>query len=382
MKDSPSCIHLWVSGLEETGGIQHYSACCAEALRALFPHARVRVFSKNDQGGGAGWHAFGHLHGWRRTVAFTASGWTWALRERPDFILATHPHFMKALAPLTWLGIPCLTAAHGIEVWGRLRGLFGAAMRAATGILPVSNYTRQLIHQEAGVPLVRMPVVPDTFQEAQFSPGAKPVYLLQRYHLNENQPVILTVGRLSATERYKGHDVVLRSLPRLLQALPELRYIIAGRGEDEARLRALAEELGVQRHVVFAGFVPASELADHYRLGDLYVMPSTGEGFGIVYLEALACGRPCLVGGEDASPEAVDGGRLGFVVSPRDPDSVARAILSFFHRTHDKPWLHEPQALRQEVVRLYGFSAFQQALARALESLRIIAPPTCDCHEL
>jgi glycosyltransferase involved in cell wall biosynthesis len=382
MKQVPSCIHLWASGLEETGGIQHYSACCAEALRTLFPGVRLRVFSRNDRVGGDELHTFGHLHGWRRTLAFTASGWTWALRERPDFILATHPHFMKALAPLTRLGIPCLTAAHGIEVWGRLTGLFGAAMRAATGILPVSHYTRQLIHQEAGVPLARMPVVPDTFQEAQFSPGAKPTYLLQRYQLEESQPVILTVGRLSSTERYKGHDVVLRSLPRLLPALPNLRYIIAGRGEDEIRLRALAEELGVQPHVVFAGFVPATELADHYRLCDLYVMPSTGEGFGIVYLEALACGRPCLVGSEDASPEAVDGGRLGFVVPPRDPEAVADAILSFFHRTHDKPWLHEPQALRQEVVRLYGFSAFQQAMSRALESLGIVSPSTFDCYEL
>ena len=377
MTGEPKCIHLWASGLEETGGIQHYSACCLQALQELFPGAHLRVFSKNDVGSAhAHVHAFGHLQGWRRTLAFVASGLFWALRERPDFILATHPHFMKALAPLTRLGFFCLTAAHGIEVWGTLGGALGSALRKATGILPVSSFTRDVIHREGRVPLEKMPVVPDTFREDAFSPGPKPVTLLQRYGLREHQPVILTVGRLSASERYKGHDQVLHAMPRMLRELPDLHYLIGGRGDDEKRLRALAVELGLQNQVTFTGFIPADELADHYRLCDLYVMPSNGEGFGIVYLEALACGRPCLVGSEDASPEAVDGGRLGFVVPPRDPEAIAGAVLSFFHHTHDKPWLHEPETLHREVVRLYGSAAFRSSLARALASLGIAQPPT------
>lgn len=376
MTGEPKCIHLWASGLEETGGIQHYSACCLQALQALFPGARLRVFSKNDLGPGTGrMHAFGHLQGWRRTLAFVASGLFWALRERPDFILATHPHFMKALAPLARLGLHCLTAAHGIEVWGRLGGTLGSALRAATGILPVSAFTRDVIHREGGVPLERMPVVPDTFREDAFAPGPKPPSLLQRYGLRENQPVILTIGRLSASERYKGHDQVLRAMPRMLRELPDLRYLIGGCGDDEGRLRALTSELGLEDHVTFTGFIPADELADHYRLCDLYVMPSMGEGFGIVYLEALACGRPCLVGSEDASPEAVDGGRLGFVVPPRDPEAIAAAVLGFFQRAHDKPSLHEPETLHREVVRLYGSAAFRRSLADALAVLGVTPAP-------
>jgi glycosyltransferase involved in cell wall biosynthesis len=127
--------------------------------------------------------------------------------------------------------------------------------------------------------------------------------------------------------------------------------------------------LGLAQHVIFTGFIPESELADHYRLTDLYVMPSTGEGFGIVYLESLACGRPCLVGDQDASPEAIDGGRLGFVVPPRDSDRIAEAILSFFKRTHKQPWLHEPEALHREVIKLYGQAAFRSYLQTALKKL-------------
>lgn len=364
-------VHLWVSGAEETGGIQHYSLCCVQALRELFPQARLRIFGKNDMrhDPASGVHGFGRKSGVMRTLAFASSGLAWAVRERPDFILSTHPHFMKALAPLRHLGLPCLTAAHGIETWGCMGGRFGRVLRQAAGILPVSTFTRDVIHREAGVPLSRMCVVPDTFREECFSPGPKPDYLLSRYGLKPDQPVLLTVGRLSATERYKGQDQILLALPQLVRALPGLRYVIGGRGEDEARLRKLAADLSMQEHVTFTGFISESELADHYRLADLYVMPSTGEGFGIVYLESLACGRPCLVGNLDASPEAIDHGRLGLVVPPRDPVAIADAILKFFRREHDMPWLHEPENLHREVLALYGQQSFKRHLKHALEEL-------------
>ncbi|GEP43522.1 glycosyltransferase family 4 protein [Brevifollis gellanilyticus] len=364
-------IHLWVSGIEETGGIQHYSDCCVRALRELYPQAELRVFSKNDMRDdpAGGFHAFGSRSGMARTLAFAASGVMWALKEKPDFVLSTHPHFAKAMSPLRWAGISCLTAAHGIEVWGQLGGSFGSALRSMTGILPVSAFTRDVIQREGQVPLSRMPVVPNTFREANFSPGPKAAYLLERHGLKAAQPVLFTVGRLSATERYKGQDQVLQALPKLVQTLPTLRYVIGGRGDDEARLRQMVAELGLEQHVIFTGFIPEAELADYYRLADLYVMPSTGEGFGIVYLESLACGRPCLVGSEDASPEAVDHGRLGFVVPPRDPEKIAAAILKFFRREHEQPWLHEPETLHREVVKLYGHEAFKMYLQRALNEL-------------
>ena len=162
---------------------------------------------------------------------------------------------------------------------------------------------------------------------------------------------------------------MLLAMPSLVRELTDLHYIIGGRGDDEPRLRQLCIELGLEKHVTFTGFIPEAELADHYRLADFYVMPSSGEGFGIVYLESLACGRPCLVGDVDASPEAIDHGRLGFIVPPRDPAQIAAAILSFFRRQHDKPWLHEPETLHREVVKLYGQQAFKKSLEYALSRL-------------
>jgi glycosyltransferase involved in cell wall biosynthesis len=364
-------IHLWAGGLRQTGGIEAYSEECLQALTTGNPERTVRVFSKNDLPSGvARRHGFGHRQGLLQTLLFAASGLAWAMRERPDFILTTHPHFMKALSLLP--GVPCLSAAHGIEVWGHLQGRMGAALSGAAGLLPVSRFTAKVLEHEGGVDPARIRVVPNTYREELFAPGPRPIHLLQRYGLHLNQPVLLTVGRLSASERYKGHDQVLLALPQIIRALPDLRYVIAGRGDDEPRLRQLAAELGLSTQVIFAGYVPDAELADHYRLADLHVMPSTGEGFGIVFLESLACGRPCLVGDQDASPEAIDDGRLGLVVPPRDPAQIATAITAFFERRHDQPWLHDEQHLSAEVRRLFGRKAFRERLLGAVaECLKV-----------
>jgi len=162
---------------------------------------------------------------------------------------------------------------------------------------------------------------------------------------------------------------VIAALPQIRRTHPEVRYVIAGRGDDEPVFASAWLLHGQEEAVVFAGFVPENELADYYRLCDAFVMPSTGEGFGIVYLEALASGRPCIVGQADASPEAIGHGRLGFVIDPRSPDDITNAVLKLLSRQHDKPWLHEPETLRREVIALYGFHAFKQHLANALRQL-------------
>lgn len=347
---------------------------CLEALLELYPNHRIRVFAKNDRVPLPGLsprvqhHVFGRWSSQLRTVIYAASGLAHALWERPAFILTTHPHFMKALRLLGKRN-PTFASAHGIEIWGHLEGALGTSLRQATGLLPVSQFTSEVLQKEGGIPASRIRVVPNTFREDLFTPGPKSGDLLKRYGLKPDQPVLLTVARLAASERYKGQDQILQALPRLLQELPDLRYLIGGRGDDEARLRQMAIDLGVAHSVIFTGFIPEAELADHYRLADLYVMPSTGEGFGIVYLESLACGRPCLAGNLDASSEALDGGRLGFVIDPKDPQAIANAIMRFYHREHNQPWLHEPEALHEQAVKLFGKAAFEKSLACALKEL-------------
>ena len=225
-------------------------------------------------------------------------------------------------------GAPLLLVAHGIDAWQPTRrALADRLARQIDGFVAVSDFTRQRFATWTGLPTERGHVVPNCVDLGAFGPGPKSDYLLDRYGLR-GRTVLLTVARLSGAERYKGHDQVLAAMPELARAYPELSYLIVGGGDDEARLRARAEWFGVRERVVFAGHVPETEKADHYRVADAFVMPGRKEGFGIVYLEAMACGIPVVASTADASREAVLNGAIGVLANPDDPADILRAIWS------------------------------------------------------
>lgn len=135
--------------------------------------------------------------------------------------------------------------------------------------------------------------------------------------------IILSVGNLVSR---KGHDMVIRALPRLLDTIGKVRYLIAGDGPYRAELEDLASSLGVQGHVVFAGKVPDADLPDIYSLCDLFVLPSReqpescdAERFGMVFLEANASGKPVVAGKSGGVGDAVLDGETGLLVEPRNP---------------------------------------------------------------
>jgi phosphatidylinositol alpha-1,6-mannosyltransferase len=141
-------------------------------------------------------------------------------------------------------------------------------------------------------------------------------------------PVLLTVGRLSASERYKGHEQVFAVLPALRARFPTIVHVVAGSGDDRERLESRARELaGDPEAVRFLGFVPEEDLPDLYRLADLYVMPSSQEGFGIVYLEAAACGLKVVGGAGGGSGDAVADERIGVLVDPSDGKALIEAVV-------------------------------------------------------
>jgi phosphatidylinositol alpha-1,6-mannosyltransferase len=142
--------------------------------------------------------------------------------------------------------------------------------------------------------------------------------------------VIVTVGNLVSR---KGHDMVIRALPRLAQTIPDITYLVVGNGPHRQQLEELACSIGVRDHVVFAGVVPDRDLPDVYALSDVFAMPSRAhldtcdvEGFGLVFLEANACGKPVVAGRSGGIPEAVEDGVTGLLVNPTDAEDIARAI--------------------------------------------------------
>lgn len=283
------------------------------------------------------------------------------IKKRPNRVFCGHIN----LAPLVQLfceplGIPYTILTYGKEVWKPVSNAQQKALQKAETIWTISRYSRDCLCQANKIDSSKVNILPCIVNGNQFTPGEKPIKLIKKYNLN-NAKILMTVARLWSGDIYKGVDVSIRALPKILQFFPNLKYVVIGRGDDRPRLEQLTKDLGVSEHVVFAGFVPTEDLINHYRLADAYIMPSQ-EGFGIVYLEAMACGIPVLSGDADGSADPLQDGKVGWRVPHRDPNAVAQACLEILRGNDQRcqgDWLRQqtlaqfsPQALSEKLQQL------------------------------
>jgi phosphatidyl-myo-inositol dimannoside synthase len=280
-----------------------------------------------------------------------------ALSLRIDVVFCGH----LFLAPLA-LFIARLKRAklivqmHGVEAWQRPTPLCRAAVEAADLVLCVSRYTRAQVLNWAAIAPERVVVLPNTVG-VNFTPGDGSA-LRHAWGLG-GKKVLLSVGRISARERYKGHDRVIRTIPQLLAAGHDAIYIIVGEGDDRERLQMLADQEGVASRVRFMGALDAAALVDAYRMADLFVMPSTGEGFGIAFLEAMACGTPALGLAVGGAVDALGDGELGLLTSEAD---LANALSRSLREA-------KPGSLAAAVARRFGAALFTTGACAAVNRL-------------
>jgi phosphatidyl-myo-inositol dimannoside synthase len=310
-----------------SGGIAQYNRDLIKALADVPGADRIVVLPRFGDGNGAALpRGVRQLKAQRGRLSYSLAALRAAAILGPfDFVFCGHVH----LAPLggalaAMLRVPLWLQLHGEEAWRQMRRAERWSAERARLITAVSRHTRRRFLSLAAVAPECVRVLPNTV-DGGFAPGAKSATLLDRYGLRGKR-VLLTVGRLDPSERRKGHDRVIRALPAIVQAVPNAVYLIAGHGDDRARLQALAQSLDVAGHVVFTGRVAPDELPLLYRLADLFVMPSTQEGFGIVFLEAAASGLRAIGGNADGSTDALADGMIGAAIDPNDADALIRAI--------------------------------------------------------
>lgn len=377
-------LHCWVPNLFEfQGGIQRYLQDLLWAI-ASQPHRHTTVLNKRDRAGNGDldklpnltFRYFGALPDALKTPGFAASLITAALSDRPDLILCGHLHFAPvALALRRLAGIPYWIFVYGIDAWNVRNPLQQAALHTADRVVSISGYTRDRLIAEQRLDPAKVALLPCTIDTERFRPAPKPDYLLQRYGLQADQPIVLTVARLVGGTRHKGYDAVLEALPRIRRVLPRVHYVLVGKGGDRPRIEAKIAARGLQDCITLAGFVPDAELCDHYNLCDVFAMPSQGEGFGIVYLEALACGKPALGGNQDGAIDALAHGELGALVDPTDTEAIAHTLLQLLQGTYPNPLLYQPAELRRRAIARYGRDTFTQALNHLLDARQ---PPTSN----
>jgi glycosyltransferase involved in cell wall biosynthesis len=286
-------------------------------------------------------------------------------RRKAKLVLAAHPNLGPVVQAMRFAAprMKSIICTHGMDVWEPLAGLRRSALRHANVVLAPSRDTADHVASEQGVARERIRILPwalDPQFEALISPGSHPA-------LPMNFPagrVILTVGRWLTTERYKGMDTLITALPRLLTQRPEVQLVLAGAGDDRAWLEELAEQNGVNRHVHFLTGLSYSELAACYSACEIFALPSRGEGFGLVYLEAMACGKPVIGGLHGGAPEVIQDGGTGYLVPHGDPIQLATSIEALLaDPAHAKEMGARGQ---QRAEHEFRFNAFAKSLKKIL----------------
>lgn len=255
---------------------------------------------------------------------------------------------------------------HGLEIWQPNSRIQLKAYPLVDQFIVVSNHTKRELIQKRGVEPSKVFVFQNTIDPFFKIPDdlEKPSYLQERYKL-AGKKCILTVCRISSKEGYKGYDRVLRVLPQLVKENRDIRYVLVGKHDalEKERLDYIIQELGIQEYVIFTSFVPDEELVDHFKLGDVFIMPSNNEGFGIVFIEAMACGVPVIAGNQDGSKDAVVQGKIGTLIHPDDEQEIYISLKATLEKGTG---VEERLAIQQKVLSYFSYHCFLKRLKEIL----------------
>jgi len=315
--------------LSSIGGIQRSGCLTALALTSFAEQRgeRCRFVSLSDPAG-AGAVKIGARElsfigcGGSKTRFFSAA-FGLAIRQ-PRIVVALHPDLapmvaaMKMLAP----GLRSAVVVHGVEVWTPLPAAQRWSVQSADRVLAPSDYTLSQATKEQHLPIgkgrkLAWSLGPEFDPRRAPSAGSSPP---------EGFPhgrVILTVGRWDASEAYKGVDHIIAALPALLKSFPEVQLVAVGEGSDLPRLQSFARESRVSDHVHFLPFIAPRQLPSAYDHCEVFAMPSRGEGFGLVFIEAMARVKPVIGGAHGGTPEIIDDGTNGYLVPYGDVAQLA-----------------------------------------------------------
>ncbi len=290
-----------------------------------------------------------------------------ALSARPRIIFCGHLYMAPlALVAARMTRARMVVQVHGIDAWEQPSRWHRMALDRADLVLSVSRFTRSRLLSWSRISPERVVVLPNTVG-GRFAPGDRAA-ARRRFGWTDER-IVLSVGRLDPRERYKGQDRVIAALPALLPHVAGLLYCIAGEGDDRERLAALARETGVASSVRFLGAVPDADLPDLYRAADLFALPSTGEGFGIVFLEAMACGTPAIGLAVAGASDALADGRLGIACQEAGFPSALASCLDAQASVQETPGQAAAvgATLAARVKDLFGGEAFRRRACEILE---------------
>jgi phosphatidyl-myo-inositol dimannoside synthase len=345
------------------GGVGRYELLVRRALRArdgFEPHVRTisrgapqRRFVEAAGRLGASTMVRPGLPRFAATVLWQVIRW------RPDVIVYTHLHLARLQLVVRWLWprATALMVAYGYEVWEPLSWPKRTALRTCDAILMLTRFVARRMDAANGSDHAPVMIVGAALSD-DWTRGVIP----------RREPTgggaVLAVARLETLDREKGVDRVIEAFPQVLEKLPTAVLRIVGEGSDRPRLEALARRLGVDERVRFLGAVDDAALKRLYASSDLLALPSIQEGFGLVYLEAMAHGLPSVVAAGTAGSEVVEHGLTGLAVDPDDLRELADAMVHLL--TDQELWRRTGRGARAAFEARWTEEAFAERLRAVL----------------
>jgi len=359
-----------IPGFLEVGGISRYNRSLLDAL--LEDGYNVRVISRNDVVSayrGAHITFLGRIKNlFLRKIFFSVKVFYESVILQPDLIICGHVNFSNLCYAISkFFNKRYIILFYGVEAWNTFSESRKAALKEASSVICISEFTKSKMIAQVPELTNKVFVLPPTVDSQFFEIRPKPAHLLKRYGIRQEDKVILTVARLEKKEGYKGYYQILGIMPFILSGFPQAKYIIVGGGNDLDNIKMNTSGAGLGNSVIFSGHIRDDELPDYYNLCDVFIMPSRGEGFGIVFLEALACGKPVIAGNKDASKEALLNGEVGILLDPADSSSIADWIIRILKKEVDPRFL-DGDYLRKRTIETYGFDRFRKNVRELLKT--------------
>ncbi|MCR9095930.1 MAG: glycosyltransferase family 4 protein [bacterium] len=368
--NAPSIL-LALTGLSIDGGIASVSRSIVDVLERARDEGRSgpihRVLLLEEHGT----PRYGTGEGRESRAAgsqarFVLQLWREILRGRPDFVLFDHVGPVRGLFPGWPLPLPLPRPefrifVHGLELRGADSDRRADALRGARSILSNSDFTNEMLSEmipEIASKITTVPLCVEPQRIREWNDRRPDSVATAR-----RRPAALIVGRMWKDQPGKGHEALIDGWSRVVERVPDAELWIVGQGDQVEELEARATACGVAESVVFQGRVSDERLSELYAEASVFAMPSAQEGFGLVYLEAMWHGLPCVASTMDAGRFVVDE-ESGVLVPYADPEATAEAIATL---------LSDPEGLerrgrlaRARVETSFSFDAFEANLCQAL----------------
>jgi phosphatidylinositol alpha-1,6-mannosyltransferase len=334
-------LYLATESFGGYGGISKYNCDLIEALLRIENIDEISLINRNRYDEDAFKHPKLNIVKNRHKTIFSYINEAFKASKKlfnSGIIICGHINLLPLAYLLSTLAkTKVVLLVYGIDVWKHPGFLKKLLCSRIGNIWSISNFTLNKMNEWANILCCNCTVIPNAINLNEYNNTScdKNIFI-EKYSI-EGTKILLSICRLSSRERYKGIDEIIEIMPELLRNYKNLKYVIAGTGDDIPRLMDKVDRLGLNDSVKFIGYVNEADKKYMLSTADAFVMPGRGEGFGFVYLEAIACGLPTLGSTLDGSREALMNGKIGFLCNPDSKQSIIDGVYRCLNSNKNIP---------------------------------------------